>query len=794
MSQPATTLPNNDGPYIGRPLPRFEDLRLVRGAGNFTDDIGVDRQAFAIFVRSPHAHADIIGIETADAAAQPGVVAILTGRDYIGDGLAGIAQVPNPADALNHKARAFAAADGKPILDEPQWPLATDHVRYVGEAVAVVIAETIYAAKDAAERVVVSYLPRPAVTDVLEAISDGAPLLWPAAPRNVAVDAAFGDKSAASQAISGAKLVLEQTLRNQRVATAQMEPRSAIGSYDRASGTYLLIAGSQSAHRQRQSLAQCLNVPESDVRVVVPDTGGGFGSRTNLNPELIVIVWAAKRLGRPVKWTSDRSEAFLTDYQGRDLVVRTKIGFDTQGRILGMTTELFGGVGGQTVSYVWLHNAYRISTSVYHVPVAFAHVCGVMTNTVPTAPFRGAGRPECILAIERLLDVAARRLGIDRVEIRRRNLIPHHKLPYVTPFGFRYDSGSFHRNMENALAIADWNGFEARRQASRRCGRLRGIGLANYVESPTGSPYEWLDIRVLAEGMVELRVGTQSTGQGHETSFRQVLADLLGIHPEQIRLITGDTAEVPSGGGSHSDRSMRFAATLMTETSARVLEAARSVAAFVLGAVPDDVTFQNGHFSARQSNISMTLFDAAAHIENTPDLPDDLRKPLAATASFMGRIPAYPTGAAICEVEIDPDTGAVSIERYASIDDAGQPINPLILHGQVHGGIAQGVGQALIEGMAYDSEGQVLTASFMDYGMPRAGLFPEFQVELCEDPTAGNPLRVKGGGESGITPAPAVVMNAISDALWSEGVEYVDMPATPARIWAALAGARKSLP
>jgi carbon-monoxide dehydrogenase large subunit len=627
---------------------------------------------------------------------------------------------------------------------------------------------------------------------VLDAIGPGAPLLWPEIPDNIAFEAEFGDRAATEAAMASAHLVVEHSFRNQRIANAQMEPRSALGAYDAATDSWTLISGSQGVARQRQSLSQALKVPAERIRVISEDVGGGFGARTMVYPEQLAVLWAAHLVGRPVKWTSDRTEAFLTDFQGRDMVTEARLALDRSGRILGYAVRNLGNVGAHTLSYVPLNNGYRVLTTVYDVPAAHVTLAGVMTNTVQTGPYRGAGRPEATYVIERLLDIAAGRLGLDRVEIRRRNLIGHDRLPYRSVMGLTYDSGDFAGNMARALEAADWKGFTARRAAAAARGRLAGIGVANYVESPVGAPHERVVVTVKADGTVEAVVGTQSTGQGHETSFAQVLADGLGVRPDDIRLLTGDTAVVRSGGGSHSDRSMRLAGTLFVRASTDIVAQAGRVAAALLGVDVASVAYKDGLFQAARQNRRLSLFDVAQAIETDTALPDDLRRPLAAEATFTGRIPAHPTGAAICEVEIDPETGTVALTRYSSVDDVGQPINPLILHGQVHGGIAQGVGQALSEGMAYDAEtGQVLSASFMDYAMPRADTLPSFHVEMTEDPTAGNPLRVKGGGESGITPALAAVGNAVADALAPLGIEHVDMPASPQRVWSAIRDAEK---
>jgi len=759
---------------IGKPLPRVEDLRLVAGRGRYTDDVQVPGAAFACFVRSPHAHAKLTAIRSAAAKSAKGVLAVLTAADYAADGLKPIGHVAMAARADDALKPAVVATPEAPIFDHPHPPLASERVRYVGEAVAVVVAGTPAEARDAAELVEVDYEPLPAVTSAVAALAEGAPQLWPEAPRNTAFRTSFGDEAATRRGLAAAALVVEHTFTNSRVANAQMEPRSAIGAYE--NGIHKLISGSQGVARQRMVLAGCLGVPQEKVHVVCPDVGGGFGPRSNLYVEQVLVVWAARRVGRPVRWTADRSEGFLTDYQGRDMVIRARLGLDRDGRMLALHGEMTGNIGAQTVTFVPLLNGYRVMTSIYDVPAAFMELRGVVTNTVPTAPYRGAGRPEAMHVIERLLDMAARRLHLDRAEIRRRNLIPKDALPYRNPAGLVYDSGDFHGNMRHVLERADWAGFASRREDSRRRGRRRGIAVANYVEAPVGAPREKVVVTVRPDGAVEIVAGTQSTGQGHETSFAQVIADYLGVPFERIRLVTGDTAVVTAGGGTHSDRSMRIAGTLLVQAANEIVERARGLAAPLLNASPADLTFADGSFRAPHSDRAIGLFDLAQKAE------------LAATADFTGRIPAYPTGSAVCEVEVDPETGAVDILRYTTVDDVGQAINPLIVDGQVHGGIVQGAGQALSETMVFDPEtGQMLSGSFMDYGMPRADRFPSFDVSLAEDPTSGNPLRVKGGGEGGITPATAVVINALVDALSEYGVEDIEMPATPLRVWSAIA-------
>jgi carbon-monoxide dehydrogenase large subunit len=774
------------GPYIGRPMPRFEDLRLVRGAGRYSDDISMPGQAHAVFVRSPHAHAGIKGIDATAARNMPGVIAVLVGADYVADGLKGAMQRANPAGATDIKVRAFAP-EKRPVLEEPQYPLATDRVRYPGEAVAVVIADSAWAARDAAEAVAVEYQTLAAVTDVRKA--EGAEPIWPAAcPDNLALDQDFGDAAAVRAAFDAADLVVEQTFVNQRIANCQMEPRSGVASYDAAADSYTLISGNQGVHAPRMVLAESFGLPLEKVRFVCPDVGGGFGLRNNLYPEQATILWASKRVGRPVKWTNDRSESFLSDYAGRDLVTTARLALTGDGHITAYQVDHLGTCGGQTVTYVPLSNAYRVATTVYDIPLMHMRCRAVMTNTVPTAPFRGAGRPEATLVLERLIDLAADKLGMDRLRIRQKNVIARKKLPYRTASGLLYDSGDFAGNMARMIEAADWKGFAARKRESKKRGKLRGIGISNYLETPVGIPHERVEVTVLGTGKIELAVGTQSTGQGHETSFAQVMADLLGVAPEDIVFIGGDTAKIPSGSGTHSDRSMRLGGTLMFEASTDVVAQAKKVAAKLLEVAEAAIDFTDGLFVTPNSNRRLTIYDVARAIDENPALAAGQK--LQSKKTFTGRIPAYPTGCAICEVEIDPDTGAIAVPRYGSIDDAGQAINPLILHGQVHGGIVQGIGQALLEDVRYDDSGQVLSGSFMDYGIPRAHLVPSFDIALTEDPTKGNPLRVKGGGEAGITPALAVVMNAVMDALKDHGVEHLDMPATPHRIWSAIQAAK----
>jgi carbon-monoxide dehydrogenase large subunit len=769
---------------IGKPIPRVEDQRFVTGNGQYTDDIRVDGQLHAAFLRSPHAHAGLRSVDISAAQEAPGVIAVLVGQDYLDDGFQGVDHVPNPVDAVDATKKAFLTSLTGSIFNQFHIPLPVDRVRYVGEAIAMVIAETPLQARNASELIEVDYDVLDAVINGADAMQPDAPQLWDGAPGNLCFQTQIGDREAARKILAEADHVIRREFHHSRLVNCQMEPRSAIGMHDAANDVYTLISGSQGAVRQQLVLAAALKVPPARMRVVCPDTGGGFGPRSFVYVEQLAVVWAARRVGRPVKWTSDRSEAFLSDYQGRDAIIRSAIGFSKDGRILAIDNEWIGNVGAHTVSYVPMSNGTRIMTTVYDVPVAAVHVSAVMTNTVPTAPYRGAGRPEATHVIERMLDLAAAELGIDRAEIRRRNLVTHDKLPYRSPMGLTYDSGEFERNMARAMTLAQWDSFEERRAQSRANGRLRGIGLANYIESPVGAPRERIELTVRADGSVDIVSGTQSTGQGHETTFAQVIAHHLGVPMEAVKLRTGDTAFVSVGGGSHSDRTMRLGGMLLVDTAQQIIATGKQVAAALFGVDASGIEYADASFTASASGKRISLAEVAHQVSKDGVPGDPSMKKLYAHAEVNTRVPAHPTGAAICELEVDPDTGMVELVNYTSVDDVGQPINPLIVEGQVHGGLAQGIGQALSEGFYVDREtGQVLTGSYMDYGMPRAGVIPPLNVELTEDPTHGNPLRVKGGGESGITPATATIFNALADALREYGNDELAMPATPKVVW-----------
>ena len=738
--------------WIGRSVPRREDQRLITGAGRYTDDIAPRDALHACFLRSIYAHARITGIDVRTALAAPGVLAVLTAEDYAADGHGPIKQLPNPADAVDLSHPAFEARPGHPVFETLQPPLASETVRFVGEPVVMIVARTAAEARDAVELVDVAYEPLRAVTQSREAILPGAPQLYAQAPGNVAFDLDYGDGPATDAAIAAADVVISHEFVNQRVIAAHMEPRAAFARYDAANEVYEITAGGQGVVRHRIAAAGALGVGVERVRYVTPDVGGGFGARNNIHAEPILLAWAARRLERPVRWVNDRSDGFTTDYHGRDIVVRATMALDRDGTIRAMRFDDLGNVGAYTVSFASLQNIVRVATGPYHVPHAHVRVRAVLTNTTPTAPYRGAGRPEAVHAFERLLDMAAAQLNVDRVALRERNLIRREMFPYASPLGLIYDCGDFIGNMRRVVERADWAGFLARRAASEGAGMLRGIGVANYLETPVGAPRERVSVTVDADGTVVIVAGTQSNGQGHETTFAQVTADLLDVPYESIVLRTGDTSFVGAGGGSHSNRSLRLVSTLLFE----ICETLRA--------------------RARELGVDGVRAAAALLAERG--------EVLSATADIARRIPAFPTGSAVCEVEVDPHSGEVRIARYTSVDDAGRVVNPMIVDGQTHGGIAQGIGQALYEHIDYEPEtGQPVGASFMGYAAPRAFQVPAYDLELTEDPTAGNPLGIKGGGEAGVTPSPAVIVNAICDALRPYGVTDIEMPVTPEKVW-----------
>ena len=771
---------------FGKPVPRREDGRLVTGQGCYSDDFNLPGQAYAQLVRSPHAHARILRVDATAALGVPGVLAVLIGRDAEADGLAPIPHRPVPT---NPNEFPLGGRDGSSIFVAPHPVLPTDVVRFVGEPVAVVIAESAAAALDGVERMVVDYEPLPAVTATRAAGEAGAPVLWKEAGSNVCVDSVAGDAAAADAAFARAAHVVRLDTWVPRITGVPMEPRAALGVWDEASGRYTLYAGSGGVVRHKGDLAEILRVPETAVRVVAREVGGNFGTRNSFYPEFALVAWAARRLRRPVKWTATRHEAFLTDYQARDLVSAMELALDADGNFLALRGTNTNNVGAHAVTFVPLNKGRELSTSVYRVPVAGVRGRAVLSNTSPLAAYRSAGRPQAMFVIERLIDLAARRHGFDRLALRRRNLVPPEVMPYTNPFGIVYDSGAYAAAQDRATALADWSGFEMRRREARQRGRYRGIGLGNYIEIATGAPRERAQITVRPEGLVDVVIGTLSAGQGHETSFGQLIVEWLGMEPEQVRLVTGDTDLVPVGGGSHSGRSMRLGGVVMAKAADAIVEKGRQLAAWLLEAAPADIEFAARRFSVKGTDRSVDLFAVAA-AALPPDAPAALRGPLEATCDETVSTPSFPYGCAVCEVEVDPETGVVEIVHYTSVDDVGRAINPLIVDGQTHGAIAQGVGQAVWEECRYDAEtGQLHSASFMDYAMPRADMLPAFATEISEVPSTSNPLGLRGGGEGGATPALAAVVNAVVDALAELGVEHIEIPVTPERVWEAIRAA-----
>jgi carbon-monoxide dehydrogenase large subunit len=773
--------------FIGKPLPRKEDARLITGKGRFTDDFNLDGQAYAVMVRSPHPHARIVAIDAAAAKTMPGVLGVFSGADCAADQLGPIPHDPVPKTKFDMK---LTGPKGGAVFIGPNALLPADKARHVGEAVVMVVAETKAQAMDAAEAVEVRYEELPFVLHSEDAMKPGAPVLWDEVPNNVTVECVFGNVEATDQAFARAAHVVAKNFHIGRVTGVPLEPRAALGHYDTATGRYTLYAGSGGAVRQKNELVQVLGIPPENLRVLSPDVGGNFGTRNRTFVEFGLVLWASKKLGRPVKFTATRSEAFLSDYQGRDLVTKVELALDDKHRFIAMRATNISNVGARCVSLSPLSKGSGLIPGSYAIPATTLRAVAVFTNTMPTNAYRSSGRPEVTFAIERLVDTAAAQLGVDRIALRRKNLVPPKAMPYRNSVGMLYDSGRYAENMDRAMEIADWKGFAARRREAKRRGKLLGRGLANYVESSIGAPREQARIKVQPEGRVDVVIGTQPSGQGHETSFAQVISDLLHVPAESIRIILGDTDVVKVGGGSHSGRSMRHAATVFSKAAVDLIARGRAIAAVVMGAAADSVSFSDGRFVSRDTNLTFDFLELAAEAARHK-LPDALKDGIAVVTDNEMHEPVFPNGTAICEVEVDSDTGEIAITRYASIDDVGRCINPLIVHGQTHGAIAQGVGQAMWEQIFLDPDsGQPLTGSLMDYGMPRADTLPSFKTEIAEVLSPTNPLGIKAGGEGGTTAAPAVMVSAILDALGELGVRDITMPATPYTVWTAIQKAK----
>jgi aerobic carbon-monoxide dehydrogenase large subunit len=769
---------------IGKPLPRKEDLRLITGRGRYADDFNMAGQVYAVLVRSPHPHARILAIDAAQARGMPGVIAVLTGSDCKSDGLAPIPHQPVPATKYDIK---LTAAGGGKIFPGRHELLPTEKVRYVGEGVAMVIAASREQAADAAEAVEVAYQELPLVLE-----SDRAPALWDEVPDNVLVDTVFGDAQATDRAFSAADHIVRMDFKVTRASPMPMEPRAGLAHYDEGAARYTLYftSGGPGVVRQRLQLAAVLRVEPERVRLVSYDIGGSFGARNRPYVEFGLILWAARRLGRPVKYTATRAEEMLTGYQGRDLHTSVALALASDGRFLALRAANLSNVGAYCVSLSPLAKGAALITGSYAIPAATLRARAVFTNTVPTNTMRSSGRPEVNFALERTIDTAARELGFDRVELRRRNLVRPEAMPYTNPVGTIYDSGRYEDAMNSAMRISDFTGAGARRRAAAARGRCLGLGLANYVESSTGAPKERTAITVMPEGRVRVVIGTQPSGQGHETSFSQVVSDLLAVPVEAIDIVMGDTQIVSEGGGSHSGRSMRHAATVMSMAAADLVAKGKRIAALILDAPAEQIEFRDGRFGAPRTNRTLDFLELAKEATRHT-LPDDLRGGLAVIKDNEMHVPVFPNGCAVCEVEVDPDTGRVEITRYASVDDVGRCINPLIVDGQSHGSIAHGVGEALLERFYNDPDsGQPLVGSFQDYGMLRADDLPNLRTEIMEVLSPTNPLGIKSAGEGPTTAAPAAVINAIVDALQPFHVRDIELPATPLAVWRAIQDAR----
>jgi len=761
---------------IGQPVPRLEDPRFITGRGRFVDDIELPRQCHGIVVMSPHAHARIKRVETAQAKAADGVVVVLTGADVEADKLAALVPVM-PEDMGGPKG--FRTL--RPLL-------CTGRVRAVGDRVAFVVAETAQQARDAAELIDIEYEPLPAVIGAEDAIKPGAPAVWDEAPDNVAFTLMMGNKDASDAAFANAKHIVSLKVTNARISANSIETRAANGQYHPDSDSYTLYSTTQNPHGTRSALASVLKIAETKLRVISPDVGGGFGMKGGGYPEDGLVIWASRRCGgRPVKWVSTRSEALLGDAHGRDQVVTGELALDDVAKILGLRVNALHDMGSHVfgASFVVPTFALRLSPGVYNIPAVHAVAKAVFTNTVPLHPYRGAGRPEATYLIERLLDRAANVIGVDAIEIRRRNFIPASAMPHKTPTGITYDSGDFAHVMDECLKLADWNGFGRRAAESRKNGKLRGRGIGYFLEEAAVFN-ERMVLRFDPSGTLTIIAGTHSHGQGHHTTYAQMVNEWLGVPLESMRFVQGDTDEVPFGRGTYGSRSMHVGGNALKRAADAIVQKAKPMAALMMEAAADDIEFKEGRFGIVGTDRALALIDVAKAFYRPVMLPAQFDLGLEASGTFAAEPSNYPNGCHVCEVEIDPETGVVTLARYAAVDDVGKIMNRLLCEGQIHGGVAQGVGQALMEMIVFDADGQLLTGSFQDYAMPRAEDFPNLLSKLTEVPAKTNPLGVKGAGEAGATGAPPAVVSAILDALRPLGIEHIDMPATPDRVWQAI--------
>ena len=771
---------------IGQPVPRKEDPTLVQGMGRYTDDINLPGQAYAVLVRSAIAHGVINGIETEDAKAMPGVLGVYTGHDLAAMGYAKMGS-----------GMSFKQRDGSDMPKPVQSVLAVDKVRYVGDPVALVVAETKAQAADAAEAVFIDIDQLPAVTRAADAVKPDAPQLWDATPGNVVLDFLHGDPDGVAKAFDEAAHTVVMDIDNNRVVVAAMEPRSAIASYDAAADHYTLNIGCQGAFPMRNNIAGLLGVEREQVRVLIGNVGGSFGMKSAPYPEYVAIFAASKALGRPVKWTDERSGSFLGDSHGRSHEMRQSMAFDADGKITAIRVEGYGNIGANLSNGTVMQpsgNVVKNSISCYATPLQEVSTKAVFTNATPVGPYRGAGRPENNYYVERLLDTAAHEMGIDRIEIRKRNHIRPDQFPYTTPAGTTYDSGDFSVLLDKAVEAADYHGFEARRQESLKQGLLRGIGIGQYLEV-TGPPQKEMGgVRFEEDGSVTIITGTLDYGQGHATPFAQVLSSRLGIPFDRIKLLQGDSDELLAGGGTGGSKSMMASGQAIVHASEAVKENGRKLAAHFLEAAAADIEFhvraEGGAFEIVGTDRRIGIMELAARARSE-DLPDDVPESLSVAEVYDSPPFSYPNGCHIAEIELDPETGVTKVVSYSMVNDFGVVINPMLVGGQAHGGVAQGLGQALMERVVYDEDGQPLTGSFMDYALPRADDMPDMSVAYHEVPAQTNLLGVKGCGEAGCAGAMPAIMNALVDALRREyGINHIDMPATPMRVWEAIQAAK----
>ena len=763
---------------MGQAVPRTEDPRLLRGRGQYVDDIRLPNECHAYMLRSPHAHARIAGIDIEAARDMPGVIAIYTGADWVAGGHG------------QHTCWIIRTRrDGSPLFCPTRHAIEPDVVKVTGDIVAMVVAETLDQGKDAAERVVVDYDPLPVVTDAVQARADDAPVLHDGCPGNESYYHEGGDKQAVEAAIASAHHVTRFQSKINRITANTMEPRGCIGDYDARFGRYILYCGTQLPHLMRKTLASdVLDVPETDIRIISPDVGGSFGMKQGNAPENHACLWAARKIGRPVRWICERSDGHATDYHDRDQVTDAYLALNEQGEFLALKVSNICNIG------AWLDPFGTISpvshlgglAATYRTPLIYAEASAVFSNTSANGPFRGSGRPEAAYVVERLIDNAAREMNIDRAEIRRRNMVAPEQMPFKTGLTYTLDCGEFGENMENTLKRGDYAGFEARRDAARQQGKLRGLGIANFIEQTAQMHGETVSIQFDQSGTVTLIAGSADQGQGHDTMYKILVSDALGIDEEDIRISYGDTDSLPFGGGSYASRTAILGGSATVGAADKILEKAKRIAAHVLETAVADIEFREGAFHVVGTDRQVGIQDIARAAYRGDMVPEGMELGLFATDTFVSKAPTFPNGCHVVEVEIDPDTGITETLRYTVTDDVGTVINELTLEGQVHGGIGQGIGQAFSERIVYDEAGQLITGSFLDYGMPRADDMCSFDLGNNPVPTKLNPIGAKGAGEAGNVGALAAIMNAVVDALSPLGIETLDMPATPEKVWRAI--------